>query len=76
MGAASAWTVGICNGVVLLGAAGMLAGQRVTTNYFAHDQVRAFGAAVLPERHVRDGLAADRRQAFRAASTPPSGWLD
>ncbi|UUZ50152.1 DJ-1/PfpI family protein [Massilia sp. B-10] len=56
VGAASAWTVGICNGVVLLGAAGMLAGQRVTTNYFARDQVRAFGAAVLPERHVRDGL--------------------
>lgn len=54
-GAASTWTVGICNGVVLLGAAGMLAGRRVTTNYFARDQVRAFGAEVLPERHVRDG---------------------
>lgn len=54
-GAASAWTVGICNGVVLLGAAGTLAGRRVTTNYFARDQVRAFGAEVLPERHVRDG---------------------
>jgi putative intracellular protease/amidase len=52
---ACSWTVGICNGVRLLGAAGMLDGRRVTTNYFAREQVRAFGAEVLPARHVRDG---------------------
>jgi putative intracellular protease/amidase len=49
------WTVGICNGVVLLGTAGLLQGRRVTTNYFARDQVRALGAEVLAERHVADG---------------------
>lgn len=52
---ASRWTVGICNGVLLLGGAGLLHGKRVTTNYFAREQAAAFGAQVLPERHVRDG---------------------
>lgn len=55
LAARSQWTVAICNGVLLLAAAGLLAGRRVTTNYFARDAVRAFGAEVLPERHVRDG---------------------
>lgn len=53
--ASAPWTVGICNGVLLLGAAGLLAGRRVTTNYFAREQARAFGAEVVTERHVRDG---------------------
>ncbi|SHH17629.1 DJ-1/PfpI family protein [Massilia sp. CF038] len=52
---ASSWTIGICNGVLLLGAAGLLRGRRVTTNYFAREQARAFGAEVLPERFVHDG---------------------
>lgn len=53
--ASAPWTVGICNGVLLLGAAGLLAGRRVTTNYFAREQARAFGTEVVTERHVRDG---------------------
>jgi len=55
LAAGSRWTVGICNGVVLLGGAGLLKGKRVTTNYFARAQAASFGAEVLPERHVRDG---------------------
>lgn len=53
--ATSRWTIGICNGVELLGAAGALAGARVTTNYFARDRVAAYGATVLPTRYHRDG---------------------
>ncbi|HEY0062403.1 MAG TPA: DJ-1/PfpI family protein [Telluria sp.] len=53
--ATSSWTVGICNGVLLLGAAGLLDGRRVTTNYFARGQASAYGAEVLPRRHVQDG---------------------
>lgn len=55
VGAASAWTVGICNGVELLGAAGLLNGRRVTTNLCAREQVAAYGAEVSRERYVRDG---------------------
>jgi transcriptional regulator GlxA family with amidase domain len=50
-----AWIVGICNGVELLGAAGLLDGRRVTTNLFAREAVAAFGAQVLAERYVLDG---------------------
>jgi putative intracellular protease/amidase len=55
VGAVSAWTVGICNGVQLLGAAGLLRGRRVTTNLCAREQVAAYGAEVSRERYVRDG---------------------
>jgi len=53
--ATSKFTIGICNGVELLGAAGVLDGTTVTTNYFARDRVAAFGATVLPTRYHRDG---------------------
>lgn len=53
--ASSQWTVSICNGAELLGAAGLLAGRRVTTNWFARDKVAAYGAAVEPSRFHRDG---------------------
>lgn len=55
LAAGSAWTVGICNGVALLGAAGLLRGRRVTTNLFAREQVAAYGAEVSRDRYVRDG---------------------
>jgi len=55
LAAGSAWTVGICNGVALLGAAGLLRGRRVTTNLFAREQVAAYGAEVKHDRYVRDG---------------------
>ena len=53
--AGSRWTVSICNGAELLGAAGLLAGRRVTTNCFARDKVAAYGALVEATRFHRDG---------------------
>ncbi|MFC0135222.1 glutamine amidotransferase [Massilia eurypsychrophila] len=53
--AASQWTVSICNGAELLGAAGLLEGKRVTTNWFARDKVAAYGALIEPARCHRDG---------------------
>ncbi|MCA8903083.1 MAG: DJ-1/PfpI family protein [Hyphomonas sp.] len=53
--ATSTWTVGICNGVAVLAAAGILTGKSVTTNYFYRDRVAAYGANVVPDRYVRDG---------------------
>lgn len=53
--AASTWTVSICNGARILGAAGLLDGKRVSTNWFARDQVAACGATVTTERYCVDG---------------------
>lgn len=53
--ASSQWTVSICNGAELLGAAGLLAGRRVTTNWFARDKVAAYGALIERARFHRDG---------------------
>jgi putative intracellular protease/amidase len=53
--ASSTWTFGVCNGVELLGAAGLLAGRTVTTNWFARDRVAAWGAQVGTQRYQRDG---------------------
>jgi putative intracellular protease/amidase len=53
--ASATWTVGICNGVELLGAAGVLQGKRVTTNWFARERVAAYGAQVEASRYQRDG---------------------
>jgi putative intracellular protease/amidase len=49
------WTVGICNGVALLGAAGLIAGRRVTTNWGWRERVADYGATVVTERYVQDG---------------------
>ncbi|MFC4273185.1 DJ-1/PfpI family protein [Sneathiella chungangensis] len=51
----SDWTVGVCNGVELLGKAGLLEGVTVTTNYFSRDDVTGYGANVVPERFTADG---------------------
>jgi len=53
--ATSTWTFGVCNGVELLGAAGLIAGQNVTTNWFARDRVAAYGATITTRRYQRDG---------------------
>nr|WP_315489835.1 DJ-1/PfpI family protein [uncultured Rhodoferax sp.] len=53
--ATSTWTMGICNGVELLGAAGLLNGAHVTTNWFARDRVAAYGATISTARFQRDG---------------------
>jgi putative intracellular protease/amidase len=51
----STWTIGICNGVALLAAAGALEGTQVTTNRGWRDRVRAYNVDVVPERFHRDG---------------------
>jgi putative intracellular protease/amidase len=51
----ASWTVSICNGAQILGAAGLIEGKQVTTNWFARDLVRAYGATVLDTRFHRDG---------------------
>jgi putative intracellular protease/amidase len=53
--ATSTWTVGICNGVGLLAAAGLLTGQKAATNWFYQDRLRAHGVEFVPERYHREG---------------------
>jgi putative intracellular protease/amidase len=49
------WTIGICNGVALLAAAGILDGVSVTTNWGWRDRVASYGIEVVAERFHRDG---------------------
>ena len=51
----STWTVGICNGVGLLAAAGLLKGLKATTNWFYQDRLKAYGTEFVAERYHRDG---------------------
>lgn len=53
--ATTTWTVGICNGVGLLGAAGLLKGHSATTNYFYRETLAAYGVNVVRERFHRSG---------------------
>src|SRR5690606_9804432 len=49
----STWTFGVCNGVEILAAAGILKGKTATTNYYARESVAAFGANVSHNRYCR-----------------------
>jgi putative intracellular protease/amidase len=53
--ATATWTVGICNGVGLLAAAGLLRGQKAASNWFYQDRLRAHGVEFVPERYHREG---------------------
>ena len=53
--ATTSWTVGICNGVGLLAAAGLLAGQKAATNWFYQERLRAHGVEFTPARYHRSG---------------------
>lgn len=52
----SDWTVSVCSGSVILGAAGLLEGRRATSHWMALTALKALGAKVVSdERVVRDG---------------------
>jgi transcriptional regulator GlxA family with amidase domain len=51
----SAWTVSVCTGALLLGAAGLLQGQRATTHWTAMAELPKFGATPVSARYVFDG---------------------
>src|SRR5262249_25798539 len=51
----STWTVGVCNGVGLLAAAGVLRGKKATTNWLYQDRLRQLGVGVGGERYHREG---------------------
>lgn len=54
--ATATWTLGVCNGVALLAAAGILApGQQATTNWGWRKRVASYGVRVVADRYHRDG---------------------
>jgi transcriptional regulator GlxA family with amidase domain len=53
---ASRYTLSVCSGALILGAAGILEGHPATTHWFAQDRLRLFGAiAKRDERIVQSG---------------------
>jgi putative intracellular protease/amidase len=54
----STWTMSVCTGSLILGAAGLLEGAHATSNWQALDELRGFGVEVVPERVVFDGKLA------------------
>jgi putative intracellular protease/amidase len=52
---ATKWTTSVCTGSLLLGAAGLLEGKRVTSNWLLLDAHRRFGADPVGGRWVQDG---------------------
>jgi transcriptional regulator GlxA family with amidase domain len=53
--ATTTWTVSVCTGSLILGAAGILSGLRATTHWAAFDRLSCFGAKPTNERVVEDG---------------------
>jgi putative intracellular protease/amidase len=53
--ATSTWTVGVCNGVALLAAAGLLTGQKAACNWFYQHRLADFGVEFVPDRYHRSG---------------------
>jgi putative intracellular protease/amidase len=53
--ATSTWTIGVCNGVGLLAAAGLLTGSKATSNWFYQERLAAYGVEFVAERYHREG---------------------
>jgi transcriptional regulator GlxA family with amidase domain len=53
--AGSKWTTSVCTGSLVLGAAGLLNGKRVTGHWLYLEQLREFGADPVGGRFVEDG---------------------
>ena len=51
LGAASGWITSVCNGALILGAAGLIRGYRSACYWYAREELRAFGA-IPDERRV------------------------
>ena len=51
----SQWTVSVCSGALILGAAGVLKGKKATTHWFAMKYLVNFGAEPTSERIVQQG---------------------
>lgn len=49
------WTISVCTGAAILGAAGLLRGKRATTNWLFLDRLHEFGAEPVESRFVVDG---------------------
>lgn len=52
---AARFVTSVCTGSLVLGAAGLLAGRRAATHWYAMDFLAKFGATPVHERVVRDG---------------------
>ena len=51
----TAWTVSVCTGSIILGAAGLLKNKQATTHWAMLDKLSQFGAHPKSERYVQDG---------------------
>jgi transcriptional regulator GlxA family with amidase domain len=49
------WTISVCTGAMVLGAAGLLEGKRATSNWLFLDRLRDYGAEPVGGRWVEDG---------------------
>src|SRR5258707_5038794 len=62
--AASTWTLGACNDVGILGAAGLLKGKTAATNWFYQERRAAHGATFRPANSLP-------KQSSSASNTTP-----
>jgi len=51
----SQWTVSVCSGALLLGAAELLKDRKATTHWNRKEQLLKYGAIIENERYVKDG---------------------
>jgi len=49
------WTISVCTGALMLGAAGILKGVPATTHWYSHTELSDYGAAPRDERVVESG---------------------